>query len=186
MLLKYSGILLILLTAIPVTLTAQKKPSFIRGSAPTQCKDKLNEWGWQSSCSCPRKTIYEEKLGLCIAGNTKVETWDVSGTLKGGIFAIGGETSGYILKTKDQTFEIIFRQKNYQMMSDLAGKIVEIQGIPFVPLGIERQNRQAILVEKIAALARAVPEKNKAASADKKAGTAPAAVKKKTLQEKKD
>jgi hypothetical protein len=70
------------------------------------------------------------------------------GTLKTGIVAAGGETTGIVLTTKDTTYELDFgKDKELRKKAPtLNGKMVEVTGVLRVVKGIEVKERRIIAV----------------------------------------
>ena len=60
------------------------------------CTRDINLWGHASRCSCDVGQKYDQRAGLCLAGED-IETVMVSGAVTAGMMAIGGETTGFIL-----------------------------------------------------------------------------------------
>jgi hypothetical protein len=75
---------------------------------------------------------------------------DAIGTLKTGVFAAGGETTGTILTTKDTTYELDFTSKEIrENATTLDGKRVRVSGKLIVKRGIEVGERRIINVTKL-------------------------------------
>ena len=73
---------------------------------------------------------------------------EMKGTLEVGIAAIGGETTGTIIKTKDGTFELdLSKNKEAQQKAiKLSGKDVTVSGTLIVKPGVEVKERKIITV----------------------------------------
>lgn len=73
---------------------------------------------------------------------------EMKGTLRTGIVAIGGETTGTILQTKDGTFELDFgKNKDLRQKAEkLNGKTVMVTGTLEVRKGVEIKERRIITV----------------------------------------
>ena len=141
------------LFAEAILLASTEPVSFITGSPPTApCTGKLNSWGWPDACPCARLYRYQPSMGLCVSEKQVIQPSSVRGKLQGGFMAIGGETSGYILKTSpnQEELEVVFKQEDFGKISAMVGQFVKITGFKFVPHGVERKNRRAILVKAMA------------------------------------
>lgn len=77
----------------------------------------------------------------------------MTGTLKTGIFAIGGETTGTILRTKKGTYELdLGKNKDLRTMAKrLDGKMVEVTGTLNIRKGVEVKERRIITVDALKA-----------------------------------
>lgn len=73
---------------------------------------------------------------------------EMKGALEVGIVAIGGETTGTILKTKDGTFELdLAKNKELQQKAiKLNGKEVAVSGTLVIRPGVEVKERKIITV----------------------------------------
>jgi hypothetical protein len=77
----------------------------------------------------------------------------VQGTLHTGIFAIGGETTGFIIETADgRTYELQLNraQQAWAMRHD--GQQIEVTGRLTIVPGVEGPDRQVIIVDKMRAV----------------------------------
>jgi hypothetical protein len=75
---------------------------------------------------------------------------EMTGTLKTGIFAIGGETTGTIIQTKKEgSFELDFgKNKELRALAErLDGKQVTVTGTLTIRAGVEIRKRRIIAVE---------------------------------------
>ena len=73
----------------------------------------------------------------------------LSGVFQEGIMAIGGETTGVILKTGDKTYELILSNEQKQSLSPYNGKTIKLEGIHTTLQGVERGKRAAFKVTKL-------------------------------------
>ena len=73
---------------------------------------------------------------------------ELIGTLKTGIVAIGGETTGNIIVTKDGTYELDFgKDKDLKVKAEkLNGKEVTVAGTLVVRPGVEVKERKIVTV----------------------------------------
>lgn len=116
------------------------------------CTMDFNPWGHASQCSCAENELYDERAGLCLAGNTNVEI-TVQGAVTAGMAAIGGESTGYELKTpKEQTYELILQVADQQKLNKLSGMWFEVTGEFIIIQSVERSERKAVIVDKLAVL----------------------------------
>lgn len=78
---------------------------------------------------------------------------EVSGTLKTGIIAVGGETTGIIIQAKDKTYELDFgKDKELRAKAEkLHNKKVDVVGTLIVKKGVEVKERRIITVSKLEA-----------------------------------
>lgn len=78
---------------------------------------------------------------------------EMTGTLKTGIVAIGGETTGTILKTKKGTYELDFgKDKELRARAEkLNGKEVVVSGTLVIRKGVEVKERKIITVKTLKA-----------------------------------
>jgi lysophospholipase L1-like esterase len=75
---------------------------------------------------------------------------EMKGTLKTGIAAIGGETTGIILKTKDGDFELELRTDEFRKKAEkLDGKTVTVKGTLRIQKGVEVKERKIVAVEEL-------------------------------------
>ena len=99
-------------------------------------------------------------VGLCLLGvatlaaDKEPQKVDKTGKLQTGIVAIGGETTGTIIETKDGSFELDFA-KNKEGKALLAkaeklnGKMVDVSGTLEIRKGVEVKERKIITVTKL-------------------------------------
>jgi hypothetical protein len=71
------------------------------------------------------------------------------GTLQTGVMAIGGETTGVVLKTSQGSWELVLNDAQKKTISSFHNKEVEIKGTATTLPGVERLDRKAITVESI-------------------------------------
>ncbi len=72
------------------------------------------------------------------------------GTLKTGVVAIGGETTGILLMTKDLTVELDIKDKDVLKKAEgLNGKVVTVTGTFAIKPGVEVKQRLILTVESL-------------------------------------
>src|SRR5438105_580119 len=76
---------------------------------------------------------------------------EVSGKLKTGVVAIGGETTGVTVEAKDGTYELDLGKDEALnvMVADLNGKMVQVTGTLETRKGVEGKERKVIVVSKL-------------------------------------
>ncbi len=76
---------------------------------------------------------------------------EMNGKLRTGIVAVGGETTGTIIETKNGTFELDFgKDKELRQKADkFNGKMVRVAGTLTVRKGVEVKERRIITVKKL-------------------------------------
>lgn len=76
---------------------------------------------------------------------------EMTGTLRTGIVAIGGETTGIIIETKKGKFELDFgKQKELRQKADkLNGKAISVTGTLEIRNGVEVKERKIVSVTKL-------------------------------------
>jgi hypothetical protein len=87
-------------------------------------------------------------LAALAADRTEAKKVEMTGTLKTGIVAIGGETTGTIIETKKGTYELDFgdNKELRKKAASLNGKKVSIEGTLTVRPGVEIKERRIIKV----------------------------------------
>lgn len=91
-------------------------------------------------------------VGLqAVAADKEGKKVDLKGKLRTGIVAIGGETTGTIIETKDGTFELDFgKDKELRQKADkLNGDTVQVEGTLTVRKGVEVKERKIVAVSKL-------------------------------------
>jgi hypothetical protein len=91
-------------------------------------------------------------LGVAEAADKDEESYvkvEIKGTLQTGVFAIGGETTGTLIKTKDGTFELdLGKNKELRTLAEkLNGKPALVTGRLTVRAGVEVRQRLIVTVE---------------------------------------
>lgn len=116
------------------------------------CTSDFNLWGHSSQCSCEEGTAYDQRAGLCLEGGAAAEV-TVQGAVSAGMAAIGGETTGFEIKTKDEkSYELILKVADQEKLSTLDGMWFEITGELVVIKGVERKERNALIAEQLGVL----------------------------------
>jgi hypothetical protein len=116
------------------------------------CTSDYNLWGHSSQCSCAEGRGYDRRAGLCLeSGNPEEIT--VSGAIAAGLAAIGGETTGFEITSKEgDTYELILKVGDQEKLSTLDKMWFEVTGELIVIEGVERKERTAIIAEKLGLL----------------------------------
>ena len=116
------------------------------------CTRDLNLWGHASQCSCETCNIYDERSGLCLQGDD-VEQITVQGAITAGMMAIGGETTGFSIKTSEgDSYELILKTADQEKLTKLNGIWFEIEGELINIESVEIKGRTAIITDRIAVL----------------------------------
>jgi hypothetical protein len=116
------------------------------------CTTDFNLWGHSSQCSCEQGKVYDQRAGLCLEEGD-VEEITVQGAVSTGLAAIGGETTGFEIKTQAKdTFELILKVADQEKLSTLDGMWFEVVGELISIESVEREERKAIIVDKLAVL----------------------------------
>jgi hypothetical protein len=77
---------------------------------------------------------------------------EIRGTIKTGIMAIGGETTGTIISTKDLTVELEVKDKKLREEAEkLDGKTAIVKGTLTFRKGVERGQRMIVVVNDLKA-----------------------------------
>ena len=116
------------------------------------CTSDFNLWGHSSQCSCEEGTVYDQRAGLCLEDGEATEV-TVQGAVSAGMAAIGGETTGFEIKTKDQkSYELILKVADQEKLSKSDGMWFEIAGELIIIKGVERKERNALIAEQLGVL----------------------------------
>ena len=116
------------------------------------CTGDSNLWGHSSQCFCDQGKIYDQRAGLCLE-DKEVEEITVQGAVSAGMAAIGGETTGFEIKTPaENSYELILKVVDQQKLSTLNGMWFEVVGELVKIESVERKQRPAIIVKKLAVL----------------------------------
>ena len=116
------------------------------------CTRDLNLWGHAGQCSCGEGQVYGERAGLCFEAASG-EMITVQGAVSANMMAIGGETTGFEIKTsKEDSYELILKVRDQEKLKKLDGMWFEIVGELIFIESVERKDRQAIIVDKLAVL----------------------------------
>lgn len=140
-------ICLILLTATPLLASPRvgKQPEGI-------CTRDINPWGHAGSCSCDTDQVYDERAGLCLRGSS-IQQILVQGSVVADAVAIGAETTGFVIKTQDmKSYELILKMTDQIKIKKISGLWFEVEGELITIESVELQNRDAIIVERLAVL----------------------------------
>ncbi len=116
------------------------------------CTNDFNLWGHASQCSCDNGIMYDERSGLCLQGED-VEQITVKGAITSGMAAIGGETTGFSIKTSEgDSYELILQTTDQEKFTKLNGMWFEIEGELITIEAVEIRGRKAIIAERISVL----------------------------------
>jgi hypothetical protein len=116
------------------------------------CTSDINSWGHASQCSCSDGEVYDERSGLCLKRDG-AEKIMAQGTVSSGMMAIGGETTGFTIKTSDGTsYELILKTADQEKLSKLSGMWFEIEGELITIEGVEIKDRKVIIADRVAVL----------------------------------
>lgn len=116
------------------------------------CTRDINLWGHASQCSCDTRNIYDERSGLCFQGD-EVEQIMVQGAIAAGMMAIGGESTGFSIKTSEgDSYELILKTTDQEKITQLNGIWFEIEGELINIESVEIKGRKAIIADRIAVL----------------------------------
>lgn len=90
-------------------------------------------------------------LGLTAAVAQEAKKVELQGKLRTGIVAIGAETTGTIIETKDGAFELdLGKDKALREKADkLNGKAVQVAGTLTIRKGVEVKERKIVAVSKL-------------------------------------
>ena len=107
----------------------------------SSCSADKNPWGQPRSCGCVgvAKSYYNPYLGECQAQAVPAATSTLVGTVKTGIMAIGGETTGIMLSTPGASVELLFPVEQLSTIRKLDGKKIRVTGWKFTVIGVERK-----------------------------------------------
>ncbi len=116
------------------------------------CTSDFNLWGHSSQCSCAQGKVYDQRAGFCLEAK-EAEQITVQGAVAAGLTAIGGETTGFEIKTQaGGSYELILKVVDQEKLSTLDGMWFEVVGELITIESVERKERKAIIVEKLAVL----------------------------------
>ena len=116
------------------------------------CTSDFNLWGNSSQCKCEKEEVYDERAGLCLS-NGEAEKITVQGAISTDVAAIGGETTGFVIKTFEETsYELILKRADQETVKELGGPWFEVSGEHIIIESVEMKRRQAIIVDTFAVL----------------------------------
>ena len=116
------------------------------------CTSDFNLWGHSSQCSCAKGSVYDQRAGLCLDA-ADAEEITVSGPVTTGMAAIGGETTGFEITTKEEiTYELILKVADQEKLGGLDKMWFEVTGELIIIEGVEREDRKAIIAETLGVL----------------------------------
>ncbi|WP_136809018.1 hypothetical protein [Desulfosediminicola flagellatus] len=116
------------------------------------CTRDLNLWGNASQCSCTTGDVYNERSGLCLQGDN-IEQITVQGAIIAGMMAIGGESTGFSIKTPEgDSYELILTTADQDKFTRLNGMWFEVEGELITIDSVKIKGRKAIIADRIAVL----------------------------------
>lgn len=116
------------------------------------CTRDLNLWGHASHCACKNEELYDDRPGLCLQ-NGEGEKVTVQGPISAGMVAIGGETTGFVIKSQEETsYELILKLSDQEKLQKLTGQWFEIAGEFILIKSVEIPARKAIIVDTLSVL----------------------------------
>lgn len=116
------------------------------------CLRDFNLWGHASNCSCKEQKVYDDRAGLCLEDGDGVKII-VQGPISAGMVAIGGETTGFVIKTPEGvSYELILKVADQKKLKKLSGLWFEVAGEFIVINSVEIAERKAIIVDTLAVL----------------------------------
>jgi hypothetical protein len=116
------------------------------------CTSDFNLWGQSGQCTCGEGNVYDPRSGLCLE-DAEVEEITVSGPVSAGMAAIGGETTGFEITTREgDIYELILKVADQEKLSTLDQLQVEVSGELILIEGGERQERRAIIAKAVGVL----------------------------------
>ncbi len=116
------------------------------------CTSDFNPWGNSSQCSCAEERTYDQRSGLCL-DQAEAQKIMISGPISSGLAAIGGETTGFEITSKEgDTYELILKVADREKLSSLDKMWFEVTGELITIEGVERKDRQAIIAENLGVL----------------------------------
>ncbi len=139
---------IILLIVFSTSLPAMATPRI--GIQPEGiCTRDINPWGQASHCSCSGGNMYDERSGLCLQGDAAQKIM-VQGTVSTGIMAIGGESTGTVIKTSEGlSYELILKSTDQQKVSQSGTKWCKIEGELITMEGVEINDRKIIIADTV-------------------------------------
>jgi hypothetical protein len=99
---------------------------------------------------CAEGQEYQQRFLRCLPKPDKKNTVTIQGTLQTGRMAIGGETTGMVLKTNSGDMELLFDKDDQLAAQKLDGKTLKVDGIKYQVSGLELKNRTVVAVTKYA------------------------------------
>lgn len=88
---------------------------------------------------------------VAFAADKEAKRVELTGTLRTGIVAVGGETTGIIIETKDGKYELDFgKDKELRQKAEkLNGKAVTVAGTLEIRKGVEVKERKIVAVARL-------------------------------------
>ena len=113
------------------------------------CKNEINHWNVSINCGCPNKLTYDKKTGFCFSNNDLRPSIIITRKISSGIIAIGAETTGFIIKSNTEIYELILKKKDKKAILENPKLLFKIEGEVVILPSIERKNRKAIIVNRL-------------------------------------
>ena len=97
--------------------------------------------------------VFFSGLPCLAADKDEAKAVEVKGILHTGVVAVGGETTGYVVETKDGKYELDFgANKELRDKADkLSGKAVAVKGDLTIRKGVEARERKIVAVSELKA-----------------------------------
>ena len=116
------------------------------------CTSDFNLWGNASQCSCEHEEVYDERSGFCLASG-EAEEITVQGAISSDVAAIGGETTGFLIKTfAEKSYELILKVADQERVKERDGPWFEVSGEHIIIESVEMKQRHAIIVDTLSIL----------------------------------
>jgi hypothetical protein len=116
------------------------------------CTRDFNLWGHASQCSCNEQELYDARAGLCFKDGDG-EKIMVQGAMLTGMVAIGGETTGFVIKTPEEvSYELVLKVTDQEKLQKISGMWFEVTGDFINIMSVEMGARKAIIVDTLGVL----------------------------------
>lgn len=116
----------------------------------SDCSQEKSLWGYANRCNCEDQSyFYDKRIGVCLKNKKFYQEKKLKGFFKTGIFSIGGETTGHILESKDDSYDLYLKLSDKKKAQSFHQKEIIITGSYFIIKGTERNNRKALIVKEI-------------------------------------
>ncbi|MDQ3230355.1 MAG: hypothetical protein M3Q07_00930 [Pseudobdellovibrionaceae bacterium] len=133
-----------LLLSAACTASAAQAAWVVPNEGQVACTDDYNAWGKASSCSCPEATVYNMKIGQCLAGVPYPIL--VSGVLH----SKNALKNGVSLETSYGTFQLVVKLAELEKLQRADQLYFEADGeFVLMPSAGKSAARPTILVENL-------------------------------------